>query len=79
MIFNTIFCVLLLKEKLYYIRLVGIAVICLGSSLFLGLGKNNDEELKLDEILKLFTRLISVVYTAIIVGLIIYFININKK
>ena len=47
-IFNTIFCVLLLKEKLYFIRLVAVIVICIGSSIFLSLGKNSEEDMTFD-------------------------------
>ena len=79
MIFNTIFCVLLLKEKLYFIRLVALVVICLGSSLFLGLGENNGGTMTLEEILDLYARPISVVYIAIIVSLISCFFILNFK
>lgn len=79
MIFNTIFCVLLLKEKLYFIRLVALIVICLGASLFLGLGENSAREMTLEEILDLYARPISVVYIAIIVSLISCFFIINYR
>ena len=42
-IFNTIFCVILLKEKLYLIRLVALVIIMVGTCLFLSLGKNLEE------------------------------------
>ena len=78
-IFNTIFCVLLLKEKLYLIRLVALVVICLGSSLFLGLGQNAESPTDLDGILALYRRPVSVVYIIVIVTLISCFFIMNFK
>lgn len=78
-IFNTIFCVLLLKEKLYLIRLVALVVICVGASLFLGLGQDVGGEPTLDAILALYARPISVLYIAIIVTLISCFFITNFK
>jgi len=61
-IFNTFFAINFLGEKLHAKRVVGIVLICIGSSLFLSLAKNDSKNYTQMDLFKLFGRSAAISY-----------------
>ena len=61
-IFNTAFAINFLGEKLHARRVVGIVLICIGSSLFLSLAKNDSKKYTQMDLFKLFGRSAAISY-----------------
>lgn len=55
-IFNTIFIILVLREPLFKTDLIGIFMICLGSTLFLVSARNDDVLYTSDELQEIYMR-----------------------
>ena len=61
-IFNTIFAINFLGERLHAKRVLGIVLICIGSSLFLSLAKNDSKKYTEMDLFKLFGRIEAISY-----------------
>ena len=78
-ILTCVLSVIILKERLLKIDIVGIAVICLGSALFVMQAKNNPRVFTQQDVYELYTRTVSVCFLFFAAVLIVSALTYNNR